>query len=116
MDNGDAPTVPPGKPLKSLGFSYYGGLCRNATLLVTDPLHISDVFEANEVAGGGIFVRTESANACRSHDRCPGRRPQRRQGRDRRNGPLHGVGSHRKCRCQRHACTGNAVSRAHTRP
>jgi beta-galactosidase len=60
LDNRNAPAVPPGKPLASMDFTYFGGLYRNATLLVSDPLHISDVFEANQVAGGGIFVRTES--------------------------------------------------------
>jgi beta-galactosidase len=63
LDNRDQPTIPPGKPLANLDFTYQGGLYRNVTLLVTDPLHISDVFEANRVAGGGIFVRTESADA-----------------------------------------------------
>ena len=63
LDNRNAPTVPPGKPLASMDFTYFGGLYRNATLLVTDPLHISDVFEANQVAGGGLFVRTESLTA-----------------------------------------------------
>jgi beta-galactosidase len=62
LDNRNAPTVPPGKPLKQLDFAYCGGLYRDVHLLATDPLHISDVFEANEVAGGGIFVRTESAS------------------------------------------------------
>ena len=63
LDNRDIPTVPPGKPLKNMDFTYCGGLYRDVRLLVSDPLHISDVFEANEVAGGGIFIRTESADA-----------------------------------------------------
>lgn len=62
LDNRDQPDVPPGKPLKNLDFTYQGGLYRDAHLMVTDPLHITDVFEANRVAGGGIFVRTESAD------------------------------------------------------
>lgn len=63
LDNRDQPTVPPGKPLANLDFTYQGGLYRDVTLLVTDRLHISDAFEANRVAGGGIFVRTQAADA-----------------------------------------------------
>jgi beta-galactosidase len=62
LDNRDQPDVPPGKPLKILDFTYQGGLYRDVHLIVTDLLHITDVFEANRVAGGGIFVRTESAD------------------------------------------------------
>jgi beta-galactosidase len=62
LDNRDMPSVPPGKPLKNLDFTYQGGLYRDAALLVTAPLHITDVFEANRVAGGGVFIRTESAD------------------------------------------------------
>ncbi len=62
LDNRDMHDVPPGKPLANLDFTYQGGLYRDAILLVTDPLHISDVFEAGHVAGGGVFIRTESAN------------------------------------------------------
>ncbi|HEU5071499.1 MAG TPA: glycoside hydrolase family 2 TIM barrel-domain containing protein [Verrucomicrobiae bacterium] len=61
--NRDQPDVPPGKPLKNLDFTYQGGLYRDVHLIVTDPLHITDVFEANRIAGGGLFVRTESADA-----------------------------------------------------
>ena len=60
LDNRDNPEVPPGKPQKNLDFTYDGGLYRNVWLRVCDPLHISDVFEANQQAGGGIFVRTET--------------------------------------------------------
>lgn len=60
LDNRDQPSVPPGKPLANLDFTYQGGLYRDVTLLVSAPLHISDVFEANRVAAGGIFIRTES--------------------------------------------------------
>jgi beta-galactosidase len=63
LDNRDQPDVPPGKPLKNLDFTYQGGLYRDAHLAVTEPLHITDVFEANRTVAGGIFVRTESADA-----------------------------------------------------
>jgi beta-galactosidase len=60
LDNRDAPEIPPGKPQRNLDFTYDGGLYRDVWLRVCEPLHISDVFEANQQAGGGIFVRTES--------------------------------------------------------
>lgn len=63
LDNRDAPEVPPGKPQDKLDFTYDGGLYRDAWLRVCDPIHISDVFEANEPAGGGIFVRTDSVSS-----------------------------------------------------
>lgn len=34
----------------------HGGLYRDAHLIVTDKLHITDALSANQVAGGGIFV------------------------------------------------------------
>jgi beta-galactosidase len=60
LDNTDQPDVPPGKKHDQLDFSYFGGLYRDVRLLVTDPLHFTDAVTANRVAGGGIFVRTES--------------------------------------------------------
>jgi beta-galactosidase len=62
LDNTDQPDIPPGKNHDQLDFSYFGGLYRDVTLVVTDPLHITDDVAANRVAGGGIFVRTESAS------------------------------------------------------
>ena len=62
LDNTDLPTIPPGKRHDQLDFAYFGGLYRNVKLVVTDPLHITDAFAAHRVAGGGIFVRTESAS------------------------------------------------------
>jgi beta-galactosidase len=62
LDNRDQPDIPPGKPLENLDFTYQGGLYRDVALIITDPLYLTDVFEANRVAGGGIFIRTESAD------------------------------------------------------
>lgn len=56
LDNSDNAEVPPGKPQQFLDFSYFGGLYRNVRLEVLDRLHISDEMQANQVAGGGIFV------------------------------------------------------------
>ena len=57
LDNSDNPDVPPGKPQNQLDFTYFGGLYRDVSLDVLDPLHITDEILANQVAGGGIFVR-----------------------------------------------------------
>ena len=63
LNNLDNPDIPPGKEHDRLDFSYFGGLYRDVEIIVTDPLHITDAVAANRVAGGGIFVRTESASA-----------------------------------------------------
>ena len=52
-DNAD---TPPGKNDSGLDFHYYGGIYRDVTLRITDPLHISDALQADQVAGGGVFV------------------------------------------------------------
>ncbi len=56
LDNSDNSEVPPGKPQADLDFSYDGGLYRDARIVVTDPLYITDPLLVNEVAGGGVFV------------------------------------------------------------
>lgn len=66
LDNRDQPDVPPGNASANLDFTYQGGLYRDVHLLAREPMHITDVFEANRVAGGGIFVRTESADATKA--------------------------------------------------
>jgi beta-galactosidase len=62
LDNRDNPDVPPGKPLNGLDFDYFSGLYRDVWLHVSDPLHISDSVLANQVAGGGVFVRYENVS------------------------------------------------------
>jgi len=62
LDNRDNPEVPPGKPLKQLDFCMYGGLYRNVKLHILNPVHISDAVTANQVAGGGVFVRCENVS------------------------------------------------------
>lgn len=56
LDNRNNPPIPPGKPLETLDFCYYGGLYRDVNLIVKHPVHITHPIMANEVAGGGIFV------------------------------------------------------------
>ena len=63
LDNTDQPLIPPGKKHDQLDFSYFGGLYRDVRLVVTDPLHLTDPVAAQRVAGGGIFIRTESASS-----------------------------------------------------
>lgn len=55
-DNSDDPTFPPGKPEYVLDFTYDGGIYRDAWLLATNDIHITDVISADKVAGGGIRV------------------------------------------------------------
>ncbi len=55
LDNTDNPITGP-KPMKNLDFNMYGGLYRDAYLIIKDPLHISDPVLANKVAGGGVFI------------------------------------------------------------
>lgn len=50
------PLTPPGKPQDRLDFYYYSGIYRDAKMVVTDKLHITDELEADRTAGGGIFV------------------------------------------------------------
>ncbi len=56
LDNRNNPLIPPGKPLETLDFCYYGGLYRDVNLIVKQPVHITHPIMADEVAGGGVFV------------------------------------------------------------
>jgi beta-galactosidase len=62
LDNRDTDLCPPGKPQAELDFCYFGGLYREAQLLITNDLHISDPVRAACPAGGGIFIRCEEAS------------------------------------------------------
>lgn len=56
LENRDNPLIPPGKPVSSLDFCYYGGLYRGVTLFIKEDLHITHPILANKIAGGGVFV------------------------------------------------------------
>ncbi len=57
-DNTDDGSYPPGKPQKQLDFSYFGGIYRDVYLIETSPIYITDANQMDEVAGGGVFFRT----------------------------------------------------------
>lgn len=59
-DNSDDGSFPPGKPQRQLDYAYFGGIYRDVWLIATGPVHITDPNVVDQVAGGGLFVRTES--------------------------------------------------------
>jgi beta-galactosidase len=62
LKNVDNPTIPPGKPIKDLDFNFYGGIYRDAWMIVSDKLYISDAVQANREAAGGILVHDEDVS------------------------------------------------------
>ncbi len=66
LDNRDNPNTPPGKPLATLEFLYWSGIYREAWLIATNPIHITDPVEVNTIAGGGVFVRYENVSDCKA--------------------------------------------------
>ncbi len=58
-NNGD---IPPGKPQSGLDFNYYGGIYRDANLIVQPAIHFTNAILENKVAGGGIYISTLAAN------------------------------------------------------
>lgn len=55
-DNSDDPSYPPGKPQRTLDFTYCGGIYRDCWLIKTGKVFITDANEENVTAGGGVFV------------------------------------------------------------
>lgn len=62
VDNSDDKNYPPGKPQNKLDFCYHGGIYRDAWLITTDKLHLSDPNQANRVAAGGVFAHAASVS------------------------------------------------------
>ncbi|MEX8546955.1 MAG: glycoside hydrolase family 2 TIM barrel-domain containing protein [Mucilaginibacter sp.] len=61
-DNSDDPQYAPGKAQYVLDFNYYGGIYRDAWLVATNNIYISDANAANKVAGGGVLVHYEDVS------------------------------------------------------
>lgn len=79
LDNRDNDVTGP-KPLQLLDFNTYGGLYRDASLIVKGPLHITDEILADKPASGGVFVtyprvsRERAEVAVKTHVRNEGRK------------------------------------------
>ena len=58
-DNSNDASYPPGKGQNQLDFNYFGGIYRDAYLIETAPIHLTDANEEDEVAGGGVFFYTK---------------------------------------------------------
>jgi beta-galactosidase len=53
VNNEDNPQVPPGKPLETLDFNYYGGIYRNVYLFTTNNIYITEAVQNED---GGLLV------------------------------------------------------------
>lgn len=62
-DNSDDKTFPPGKPQYSLDFAYHGGIYRDVWMIAKSKIAITDVIEADKVAGGGVFVHYDNISS-----------------------------------------------------
>lgn len=58
-DNSDDPLYPPGKPQAELDYCYFGGIYRDAWLVTTGKVYVTDANEEDVEAGGGVFIHTE---------------------------------------------------------
>lgn len=61
-NNSDDASYPPGKPQNLLDFCYFGGIYRDAWLIASDAVHITDANQSDTVAGGGAFVHCDAAS------------------------------------------------------
>lgn len=56
LDNRNNLLIPPGKPLETLDFCYYGGIYRNVHLITKADVHITHPILDGRPAGGGVFI------------------------------------------------------------
>jgi len=61
-DNSDDGSYPPGKPQYALDFCYFGGIYRNAWLLATSPVHITDANVITPLSDRGIKIAFEKVS------------------------------------------------------
>lgn len=61
-DNSDDKSYPPGKPQRTLDFTYHGGIYRDVWMISTSQVFITDPNKENKTAGGGIFVHYGEIN------------------------------------------------------
>lgn len=62
LDNRDNPLIPPGKPLGSLDFNYFGGIYRDVNLIAKSGVHLTDPIQSRR-AESGIFVTYPQVSA-----------------------------------------------------
>jgi beta-galactosidase len=60
VDNSDDKNYPPGKEQDKLDWTYHGGIYRDAWLITTDKVHLSDPNAANRMAAGGVFTHVSN--------------------------------------------------------
>ncbi|MCW4468563.1 DUF4982 domain-containing protein [Flavobacterium sp. MFBS3-15] len=63
VNNEDNPVIPPGKPIKTLDFNYYGGMYRNVYLITTNKVYITNAVAADMTANGGVFIHFDEVSA-----------------------------------------------------
>lgn len=56
------PLTPPGKPQDRLDFYYYSGLYRDARLIVSNPVYITDELASDATQNSGVFVTYPQVN------------------------------------------------------
>ena len=59
-DNSNDDSYPPGKPKEKLDFTYFGGMYRDAWLIMHNDLYVSNSLAVDKVAGGGVFVHYDN--------------------------------------------------------
>ncbi len=62
VDNRNNSSIPPGKELKDLDFNYYGGIYRNAYLITTNDLYITDAVHADIPNSGGVLIHFDEVS------------------------------------------------------
>jgi beta-galactosidase len=62
LNNQDNPDIPPAKPIKDLDYNYYGGIYRDAWLIIKNKIYINDAVQAGHENGGGILLYDEEVS------------------------------------------------------